>query len=91
MPKSSVFSFRILHLTACRNTKPTPVEKPLITILHAGNDSGKKKRNMAAMNVPGFQDQFWSNGPSPGAFYNFPGNPSSSRTAEKFSPAKRTL
>lgn len=46
---------------------------------------------MAAMNVPGFQDQFWSNGPSPGAFYNFPGNPSSSRTAEKFSPAKRTL
>ncbi|KAJ7394127.1 Proteasome subunit beta type-4 [Desmophyllum pertusum] len=28
---------------------------------------------MAAMNVPGFQDQLWGNGPSPGAVYNFPG------------------
>ena len=60
--------------------------------MNAGNDSGKKERaNMAAMNVPGFGDQLWANGPSPGGFYNFPGNQNSSNTAEQISPAKRTL
>ena len=42
------------------------------------------------MNVPGFQDSLWTNGPSPGSFYNFPGNQNKSKTAEDFSPIKRT-
>lgn len=46
---------------------------------------------MAAMNIPGFQGQLWGNGPSPGAFYNFPGNQNGPKTAEQISPAKRTL
>jgi len=46
---------------------------------------------MAAMNIPGFQEQLWCNGPSPGAFYNFPGNQNGPKTAEQISPVKRTL
>ncbi|KAM7437161.1 Proteasome subunit beta type-4 [Porites harrisoni] len=46
---------------------------------------------MAAMNVPGFTDRLWANGPSPGSFYNFPGNQNSYKTAEQISPAKRTM
>lgn len=42
------------------------------------------------MNVPGFQDSLWTNGPSPGSFYNFPGNQNKSKTTEDFSPIKRT-
>lgn len=42
------------------------------------------------MNVPGFQDSLWTNGPSPGSFYNFPGNQNKSKPAEDFSPIKRT-
>jgi len=50
-----------------------------------------KGENMAAMNIPGFQEQLWGNGPSPGAFYNFPGNHNGPKTAEQISPVKRTL
>ena len=46
---------------------------------------------MAAVNIPGFGDHLWSNGPSPGTFYNFPANQNGSKTAEQISPAKRTL
>ena len=58
--------------------------------LHAGNDSGKVRNQHDMMNVPGFQDSLWTNGPSPGSFYNFPGNQNKSKTAEDFSPIKRT-
>lgn len=46
---------------------------------------------MAAMNIPGFGDHLWANGPSPGVFYNFPANQYGSKTAEQISPTKRTL
>ena len=46
---------------------------------------------MAGMNIPGFGEHLWANGPSPGAFYNFPASQNSPKTAEQISPAKRTL
>lgn len=69
----------------------SPLPSRNLVLLHAGNDSGKRERNMAAMNIPGFQEQLWGNEPSPGAFYNFPGNQNGPKTAEQISPAKRTL
>jgi len=56
-----------------------------------GMTQEKERSNMAAMNVPGFTDRLWANGPSPGSFYNFPGNQNSYKTAEQISPAKRTM
>ncbi|XP_068744360.1 proteasome subunit beta type-4-like [Montipora capricornis] len=46
---------------------------------------------MAAMNVSGFRDHFWTNGSSPGAFHDFPGSMNTSKSAEDISLIKRTL
>ena len=58
MPKSSVFSFRILHLTACRNTKPTPVENPLLLYCMLGMTQAKRRETWPQLMFLDFKISF---------------------------------